>query len=46
MEEKKITKITLTTPDYYHTVIRGVSHGILEKSELREILEKIDNGII
>ena len=46
MEEKdKITKITLTSPNYHHTIIRGISHGILETSEVKQIIEDLDNGI-
>ena len=46
MEEEKITKCVLTAPNYYHTTILGHSFGLLEKSELRQIIEMIDNAII
>ena len=46
MEEKKIAKCVLTSPDYYHTTVKGHSFGLLEKSELREIIEIFDNAII
>ena len=46
MEENKTTKCVLTSPDYYHTIINGHSFGLLEKSELRQIIETLDNAII
>ena len=43
---KEIAIVTEVRKDYYNVYIMGVSLGELEKSQLREIIEKLDNAII
>ncbi len=42
---EKLIKCIETREDYFMLIIRGINLGEFEKSELREIIEKIDNEI-
>jgi len=42
---EKLIKCIGTKEDYFMLIIKGINLGEFEKSELREIIEKIDNEI-
>jgi hypothetical protein len=42
---EKLIKCIETREDYFMLIIREINLGEFEKSELREIIEKIDNEI-
>lgn len=42
---KELVKCTGTRKDYHRLVIRGIDLGEFERSELREVMGKIDNSI-
>ncbi len=42
---EKLIKCIETREDYFMLIIRGINLGEFEKSELGEIIEKIDNEI-
>ena len=39
------TKILETKKDYYLLMVKGITIGELEKSQLRHLIETIDNAI-
>ena len=40
-----MTKVTLSTKEKYQVIIKDIDFGILHQSEIRDIIEKLDNGI-
>lgn len=40
-----MVQITEISKEQFHIVINGVSIGTLEKSEIREIIQALDNGV-
>ena len=40
-----MTEVIPTTKEKYKVIIKDIDFGILHQSEIRDIIEKLDNGI-